>query len=149
MEGNKHMQENVHRLSIRLSPEASEMMKQTMNADNCKSQNEFVENAVRFYAGYLASKNATEYLAPILSQVLNGTLTNFGANISRNLFRLAVEDAKTWILFSAVYGITPEDQEAVSRRALSEVKRLNGKLTYERCAEDPMDIPFDNIFVER
>ena len=54
-----------------LSPECKRKIEQLYQKDNCKSQSEFVENAVRFYAGYLGVKDASEYLAPVLSQVLH------------------------------------------------------------------------------
>jgi len=58
-----------------LSPECKRKIEQLYQQDNCKSQSEFVETAVRFYAGYLGAKDASEYLAPVLSQVLTAYWT--------------------------------------------------------------------------
>ena len=71
------MPEERYRFTVRLSAEADHMMKKAMTIDNCQSQNEFTENAIRFYAGYIYAKDATEYLAPVLTQVMRGTLDGF------------------------------------------------------------------------
>ena len=43
------MPEERYRFTVRLSSEADHMMKKAMTIDNCQSQNEFTENAIRFY----------------------------------------------------------------------------------------------------
>ena len=42
--------------------------------DNCRTQNEFIERAIRFYAGYVSGQEATAYLPPALASVLRGTV---------------------------------------------------------------------------
>ena len=48
-------------------------------SDNCSTQNEFVENALRFYIGYLNTKNAGAFLPQAISSVMNGTMYCFTA----------------------------------------------------------------------
>ena len=88
------MSEEKYRYTVRLGPDTERMVREAMPKDNCQSLNEFTENALRFYAGYLNTKDASEYLAPVLSQVLHGTLDSFGAHVNRNLFRLSVGKRK-------------------------------------------------------
>ena len=49
--------------------------------DNCSTQNEFVENALRFYIGYLNTKNAGAFLPEVLSDMLQGTLDHYAQRI--------------------------------------------------------------------
>lgn len=134
------MPEERYRFTVRLSAEADHMMKKAMTIDNCQSQNEFTENAIRFYAGYLYAKDATEYLAPVLTQVMRGTLDGFGTHINRNLFRLAVEDAKTWNLIAGLFQVSPEKLQYIHNKAVGEVKHLNGRLTYEQLFANPPEL---------
>ena len=45
-----------------LRPSTIKLMDRLYEDDNCKSKSEFIEKAVRFYAGYLSTQNAREYL---------------------------------------------------------------------------------------
>ena len=120
-----------------LTPEAKALVEKGYQQDNCRTQSEFVENAIRFYAGYLSAKDATNYLAPVLSQIWRGSLDSFGAHVNRNLFRLAVEDATTWNLIAGLFQVSPEKLRELHNKAVGEVKRMNGKLTYEKLFADP------------
>ncbi len=46
--------ETRNRLALKMQPETKQRIEQWYQADNCKSQNEFVEKAVNFYADYIA-----------------------------------------------------------------------------------------------
>lgn len=134
------MSEEKYRFTVRLSSEADRLMKESMARANCQSQNEFTEKAIRFYAGYLAANDATEYLAPVIAQMMRGTLDGFCAHISRNLFRLAVEDAKTWNLIAGLFQVSPEKLQYIHNKAIGEVKRMNGRLTYEQLFANPPEL---------
>ena len=60
-------------------------------SDNCSTQNEFVENALRFYIGYLNTKNAGAFLPQAISSVMIGTMDNYAHRIASQLYKLAVE----------------------------------------------------------
>ena len=53
-----------------------------LRLDNCASRSEFVENALRFYIGYLNTKNAGGFLPEALSAMLTGTLDTYRRNIA-------------------------------------------------------------------
>ena len=42
------------RIPLWLYPSTLEAVDKAMERDNCKSRSEFIENAIRFYAGYLS-----------------------------------------------------------------------------------------------
>lgn len=140
--------QNKKKHAFWLSPETKQKIESQYRQDNCKSQSEFVENAVRFYSGYLATKDSGEYLAPILTQILRGTLDGFGAHISRNLFRLAVEEAKTWNLIAGAYNVTPETLQRIHTKSIGEVKRMNGRLTYEQVFANPPELVTEDAVEE-
>ncbi len=132
-----------------LPSEVKALVEKNYQTDNCTSQSEFVENAIRFYAGYVSAENANEYLAPILSQVIRGALDRFATHINRNIFRLSVEDAKTWIIISGLIGVSPDQLKDIHGRAINEVKRLDGKLTYTELYDDPIQLDYNTGFMDQ
>ena len=77
-----------HRKSL---PEPQQLVKEMCLRDNCCTQNEFIEKAIRFYAGYISGQEATAYLSPALVSVLRDTVQDTENRICRLLFKLAVE----------------------------------------------------------
>lgn len=62
-----------------------------LKLDNCSSRSEFVMNAIKFYVGYLNTKNASAFLPEALSATLTGTLDGFAGRISSLLFKQGVD----------------------------------------------------------
>lgn len=60
-------------------------------SDNCSTQNEFVENALRFYIGYLNTQNAGAFLPQAISSMMIGTMDNYARRVGSQLYKLAVE----------------------------------------------------------
>lgn len=126
-----------------LEPDTKRLTEDMYRKENCQSQSEFVENAIRFYAGYLSAEDAGEYLVPVLTQALRGTLDIFAAHVNRSLFRLSVEEAKTWNIIAGLIRVDPEQLKHIHNKAVGEVKRLHGTLTYERLYKDPVPLEYD------
>ena len=47
-----------------------------LEEDNCKNRSEFISKALRFYMGYLATEDTSEYLSRALVDTLRGTLAD-------------------------------------------------------------------------
>jgi hypothetical protein len=62
-----------------------------LKPDNCSSRSEFVMNALKFYVGFLNTKNASAFLPEVLSATLTGTLDGFAGRISSLLFKQGVD----------------------------------------------------------
>ena len=58
------------KFALRITPETQQLVKDLCARDNCQSQNEFIEKAIRFYAGYVSSGEAIDYLPPALVAAL-------------------------------------------------------------------------------
>ena len=76
------------KFALRISPETQQLVKEMCPRDNCRTQNEFIERAIRFYAGYVSGQEATAYLPPALASVLRGTVQDTENRICRLLFKL-------------------------------------------------------------
>ena len=79
------------RIPLWLYPSTLEAVDRAMGRDNCKSRSEFIENAIRFYAGYLSGEDAVQFLPAALVSALRATVENSETRIARLLFKLAVE----------------------------------------------------------
>ena len=74
------------KFALRIAPETQQLVKELCERDNCQSQNEFIEKAIRFYAGYVSGKEATAYLPPALVAAMRGTVQDSENRIARLLF---------------------------------------------------------------
>ncbi len=98
---------------------------------NVKSRNEFVTEALRFYCGYLSSRQSEDYLLRSLSSVLTGTVQNTENRLARMDFKLAVEISKLAHVIAYTHEVDPEDMKWLHGKCVDEVKRINGAVDFE------------------
>ena len=118
------------KFALRIRPETQQLVKDIYPLDNCQNQSEFIEKAIHFYAGYVASKNGTEFLAPVLVSALQGTVTNAENHIARLLFKLAVETNMMMNVLASEVDVSPEVLERLRGRCIQEVKKTGGAVTF-------------------
>ena len=118
------------KFALRIMPETQQLVKDIFPLDNCQNQSEFIEKAIHFYAGYVASKNGTEFLAPVLVSALQGTVTNAENHIARLLFKLAVETNMMMNVLASEVDVSPEVLERLRGRCIQEVKKTGGAVTF-------------------
>lgn len=119
------------RHTIWLTNEAWEKVKNNYRSDNCSTQNEFVEKAIRFYAGYINAREAGAYLPRILAEVLESKLIVFGDRVCKLLFKLAVQEAITANLIAADTDVDLKTMETLTGTCVKQVTRVHGALGYE------------------
>lgn len=88
---NREKQEHVQRMVIWLPPDIIPRMDGWVKADNCKNRSEFITRAVRFYMGYLATEDITEFLSRSLVTTLRGIIEENTNRVCCLLFKLCVE----------------------------------------------------------
>ena len=98
------------KFALRIAPETQQLVKDLCARDNCQSQNEFIEKAIRFYAGYVSSGEAIDYLPPALVAALRGTVEDSEHRIARLLFKLAVETSMMMNVLAAGMEMCPGGQ---------------------------------------
>ncbi len=118
------------KFALRIMPETQQLVKDIYSLDNCQNQSEFIEKAIHFYAGYVASKNGTEFLAPVLVSALQGTVANAENHIARLLFKLAVETNMMMNVLASEVDVSPEALERLRGRCIQEVKKTGGAVTF-------------------
>ena len=123
------MTEEKVRFQMRISPDTDQKVKAAMPLAHCRSQNEFVEQALWFYCDYLTTDNLANFLPPIYSSVLRGIVHDSENRICRLLFKVAVELDMAMNVLAAGMEIPDEDLERLRGRCVREVKKTNGSVT--------------------
>ena len=118
------------KFALRILPETQQTVKDFYPLDNCQNQSEFIEKAIRFYVGYVASKDSTEFLAPILVSALQGTVANAENHIARLLFKLAVETNMMMNVLASEVDVSADTLERLRGRCIQEVKKTGGAVTF-------------------
>ena len=119
------------KFALRIAPETQQLVKEMCLRDNCQTQNEFIEKAIRFYAGYVSGQEAAAYLPPALASVLRGTVRDTENRICRLLFKLAVELDMVMNILAAGMEIPEGQLRELRGRCVQNVKKTNGSITIE------------------
>ena len=114
-----------------LPPDMIDRMDSWLKADNCRSRNEFVEKALRFYMGYLATEDTSEYLSRALVDTLRGTLADNENRLRTLLFKLCVEVNMMGHTVAAHFRADPVNRRELRAYAVDEVLRTNGKIRFD------------------
>lgn len=120
------------KFQMRISPDTDRKIKTAMPLANVRSQNEFVEQALRFYCDYLASQDSFSVLPPILVSAIRATVQNSESRICRLLFKLAVELDMTMNILAAGMEIPEEQLRQLRGRCVQEVKKTHGMVSLDK-----------------
>lgn len=125
---------NKEKQAVWLYPETKELMVSHLLAANAKSQSEFIEKAIKFYAGYLdcSSDNASEYLSAVVSTVMDGIVKGSEQRISRALFKLAVESAIQSHIIAAVNDVDENTIDNLRGMCIDDVRKTNGVIDFKK-----------------
>lgn len=125
------MKGEKNRHTVWLTDEAWTAVKGHYQGDNCSTQNEYIEKAIRFYSGYLDAEQADSYLPRVLAQVLEGKLSALGSRIGKLLFKLSVDDALMCNLIASSIDVDMDDLKKVRVTCIKNVKETNGEINFE------------------
>lgn len=125
------MAEEKTRIHTRITPETERKIAAAMPVSNCQTQNEFVENAIRFYCDYLASQDCFSVLPPMLVSAIRATVQSSESRICRLLFKLAVEMDMMMNIMAAGMEIPEGQLRDLRGRCVQNVKKTNGGITLD------------------
>ena len=124
-------EENKKRTAVWLTSGVIRRMDGWLEEDNCKSRGEFAEKALRFYMGYLATEDTSEYLSRALVDTLRGTLADNENRLRTLLFKLCVEVNMMSHTVAAHFLADPVNRRELRAYAVDEVLRTNGKISFD------------------
>ena len=114
-----------------LTGEAKKMVEIDVHLDNCGSQSEFVEKAIRSYDGYVHANKTGAYLPHAMQGVLEGTLGVFGDRLGRLLFKLVVEHNMTNHLLGGDVDMTRDEYSKMRGSSVREVAATHGNISFK------------------
>lgn len=103
----------------------------SLESANCRTRNEFVNKAIRFYISYLNSEKNASTLLPILDNALDARMKDTENRLSRILFKLGVEVAMMMHVVAGTNEIDSSQLTALRQLCTEEVARLSGRYSLE------------------
>ena len=100
-----------------------------------KSRNEFLNQALKFYIGYLTSAKIENHMLSSISSVMHATVKDSENRMARAMFKLAVETSKLANVIAYSQEIDEESMGKLHVRCMEEVKRINGAVKFEDAYE--------------
>ena len=114
-----------------LSEDLDEKIDIYLRLDNCSSRSEFVEQALRFYIGYLNTKNAGAFLPEALSAMMTGTLDYYAGRIGSLLFKQGVDLNVLGQIIAYDTDIDEGEYQRLRGKAIRDMKHTNGRISFK------------------
>ncbi len=119
-----------------LYPETVKMVDDMFRQADCRSRSEFIEQAIRYYVGYLTANDDTSYLPIAMLSNMKSIVAESENKISRIIFKVAVELGMIQNAFAYSHqDITAESLARLRESVEHEVKCTNGMLKLEDAVE--------------
>ena len=127
--------ENIHKMTIRLSPVTEFRLERDYRLDGSRSKNEFIERAITHYQDLLEAEQ-NETLPAAIQSAIDGRLGMFEDRLARLLYKLTVEMDMG---MNAVLDCIQVDEDYLRKLradSVKNVKATNGLLTFEQKARE-------------
>ena len=112
-------------------------------ADNCKNRSEFVNKALRFYMGYLATEDTSVFLSRTLVDTLQGIVADSHNRLRTLIFKWCVELNMMGHTIAAHFRADPINRRELRAYAVDEVRRTNGQISFDRALDQQRRFPED------
>ncbi len=96
-----------------------------------RSRNEFLNQALKFYIGYLTSEKIENYMLSTISSVMHATVKDSENRMARAMYKLAVEVSKLSHVTAYGHEVDEETLRKLQAKCADEVKRINGAVAFE------------------
>ncbi len=120
------------KFSIRIDTELLMLADAYIKDSTVKNRTELIEDALRFYLGFLTSKKTEDYLLQAISSVMIGTVQDSENRLARMDFKLAVELSKLAQVIAYTHDVDEMALEKLHIKCVEEVKRINGAIEFEK-----------------
>ena len=120
-------------------PETLKDVENHFKNDNCKSQSEFIERAIKFYIGYLDEEKSVNYISPMITETVKAQIKGTEQRLARLIFKVAVELGKLSHMTAAMNDVDEETLNSLHAMCVNEVRKINGIIDYEEAVEYQQD----------
>ena len=96
-----------------------------------RSRNEFLNQALKFYIGYLTSEKIENYMLSVISSVVHATVKDSENRMARAMYKMAVEVSKLSHVTAYGHEVDEDTLQKLQAKCAEEVKRINGAVSFE------------------
>ena len=100
------------------------------------SRNDFVEQAIDHYVGYLNAEDSSDYIGELLSAELDRHISHFTKTLSTNQYKTSVQLAIISHILANAFDFTREYVDTLFHQCQQEVKQLDSVPNFARICED-------------
>ncbi len=122
---------NKKKFALWAYPDTLEKVANAYEEDSCKSKNELIEKAPKFYLGSLKQEKNINYLSLRITSATQAIFVGTEQRMNRNLFKIAVELGKISHTVAAANGVDDEILQELHAMCVDEVRHINGVISYE------------------
>ena len=122
------MDSNKQKFALWAHPETLTKVSRIYKDDDCRSKSEFIEKAIIFYCGYIASEDYRQYLPNVVVSTMQGTLDSFENRMAGLLFKMAVELSMMLHVTAVANNIDEDSLTRLRGMCIDEVKKLRGTI---------------------
>ena len=126
MENNKKI-----KFPLWVTPKTMETVKEMYKDDDCRSQSEFTEKAIRAYVGYLRADNSPGMLPNYMVSTMKAIVDSSDTRMCRMLFKLAVAQNMQAHIVADIAQLEESQTENYRLLALREMRETNGRMAME------------------
>ena len=125
------MKEKKYKFALWIYPYTMNTIERYLEKSECRSKSDFIEKAILFYAGFLATHDYKDYIPNVVISVMKAVLASYERRISNILFKVAVEMSMMNFLLASTHRVSKTTMEDLRNMCIQEVKSYNGSLTLE------------------
>ena len=137
--------ENTYKMTIRLSSLTEFRLDRDCSLDGSRSKNEFIERAIIRYLDHLEA-GQSETLPIAIQSAIDGRLGMFEDRIAKLMFKQTVETDMGLTALLSYLNIDADYLKKLRAESVKNVKATNGRLTFERKAQEQYDEGEDDLW---
>ena len=122
------------KFALYLPPDLRAEAEEHCQKDGSSSLTAFIENAVRFYLGYLDAQDAGIFLPAAIRSCINGRLGTMESRLASLLFKQSVELDMCERILADSFELNEAHLRRKRAESVDSVKRTNGQLHFEQIA---------------
>ena len=123
------------KFTLWIKPTTLQAVREHYREDDCRSQSEFIENAILFYLGYITAEKPKSFLPSMFLSTMKGIIAESDNRTSGLLFKIAVELAILQNLIAATNDVDEVIMTKLRGECIKEVKKLHGVFSFEKAMD--------------
>jgi hypothetical protein len=104
-----------------------------------KNMSQFIERGMIFYTGFVETQKHTDFLAKVISEIMEGIVDTTENRLARLMFKEAVELSKLTHMLASINEMDDDTLDRLHYKCVQEVKRINGVVKFENAVRSLLD----------